>query len=385
MRWEFTTSTRILFGQETYREVPALAAPFGSRVLFVSDSMERSEGLVSDLRQKGFLVELLLVNQEPSMQVVLLAMRNILNGQTSLVISFGGGSVIDTGKAAAAFATNPGDPFDYLEVVGKGKPLQNASLPHIAIPTTAGTGSEVTRNAVISIPEKRLKVSLRSLFMVPEIAVVDPVLTCSLPASITATTGLDALTQLIEPFVSSSPTPLTDALCRDGIARVARSLLRACENPLDSNARQDMSLASLFGGMALANARLGAVHGMASPIGGMTQAPHGAICACLLPLVMAMNLRALRSREPGSPVIGRYTEIAQLLTGNTDATSDEGINWLKELCQAVGIRPLSDFGLRVEDYPILVEQSKLATSMKGNPVALSDSELTAILEESIGN
>lgn len=164
-----------------------------------------------------------------------------------VVAAVGGGSVLDAAKAVAAFAANPGDPLDYLEIVGRGRPLTSAPLPVVAIPTTAGTGSEVTRNAVLSVPEPRVKVSLRHPLMLPRVAIVDPALTDDLPPSLTATTGLDALTQLIEPFLSSRATPLTDALCRSGIPRIARSLRRACEHAGDTWARDDMALGSLLG------------------------------------------------------------------------------------------------------------------------------------------
>ncbi len=296
-----------------------------------------------------------------------------------MVIGFGGGSALDTGKAVAALLSNPGNPLDYLEVVGAGRALQEPSVPYIAIPTTAGTGSEVTRNAVITVPEKRVKVSLRSPYLLPRLAVIDPLLTYTLPPSVTASTGMDALTQLIEPFVCNSPTPLTDALCQDGIVRAARSLRAAYENGQAADAREDLALASLFGGMALANARLGAVHGMANPIGGMSHAPHGDICARLLPLVMATNLRALRTRQPASPAIARYTNVARLLTGNADASAEDGPAWIQALCQGLDIRPLKEYGLNSKDYPVLVEQSQKANSMKGNPLPLTDEELMAIL------
>ena len=232
-----------------------------------------------------------------------------------MVIGLGGGSAIDTGKAIAALLTNPGDPLDYLEVIGRGQALQQTPLPYIAIPTTAGTGSEVTRNAVLASHEHHVKVSLRSPLMLPRVAIVDPELTYSLPPAITASTGLDALTQLIEPYTCNSPNPMIDAICREGMQRAARSLKRAYQNGSDAAAREDMSIAALFGGMALANAKLGAVHGFAGPLGGLFPAPHGMICARLLPFVVEANVRALQMREPDSPVLKRYDEVAQLLTG----------------------------------------------------------------------
>jgi alcohol dehydrogenase class IV len=290
---------------------------------------------------------------------------------------------MDTGKAVAVLLKNPGNLNDYLEVVGSGHAFENQSAPCIAIPTTAGTGSEVTRNAVIAVPERRIKVSLRSPQLLPRVAVVDPELTFSLPPEITASTGLDALTQVIEPFVCNAPTPLTDAVCRDAIPRAARALLPAFRNGHDAVAREDMSLVSLFGGMALANARLGAVHGFASPIGGMIPAPHGAICARLLPIVMEANLNALQNREPDSPALPRYREVARLLTGEETASAADGAAWVWNLCCAMNIRPLSKYGLKSDEFPLLVSLAQKASSMKGNPVSLTDRELTEILEKSI--
>src|SRR5207249_4836064 len=192
-----------------------------------------------------------------------------------------------------------------------------------------------TRNAVLASPKHRMKVSLRSPFMLPKIALIDPELTYDLPPSITASTGLDALTQLIEPYVSSRANPLTDALCVDAIRRAARSLRIAVQHGRDRDARSDMALSSLCGGLALANAGLGAVHGFAGPIGGMFPAPHGALCACLLPQVMKINLRALRERLPASEVLRRYAEIAQQLTGDEAATAEAGVAWIEELCQTL--------------------------------------------------
>jgi alcohol dehydrogenase class IV len=297
-----------------------------------------------------------------------------------LIIGMGGGSAMDTGKALAALLNNPGELQDYLEVIGKGRALEQPSLPFIAIPTTAGTGSEVTRNAVISSPGQRVKVSLRSPFMLPRLAIIDPELTYSLPPEVTAYTGLDALTQLIEPFVSNAPNPMVDGFCREGIVRVAESLLAAYKNGQDVPARENMALASMLSGLALANGRLGAVHGMANPIGGMSHAPHGAICGRLLPLVIETNLAALRSRQPDSPSRMRYTEVARLLTGNTTANADDGFVFVKELCKKMDVRPLKEYGLIPVDYPDLVTQSQKANSMKGNPIPLTDEEINQLLE-----
>jgi alcohol dehydrogenase class IV len=380
MRFEFATANRILFGPGTLSEVPGIAAREGQRVFVVTDSQERCGILLNGLAKSGLSVSLFLVENEPDIEHIIMATRISRESDCQVVISLGGGSTLDTGKTTAALMSNPGNPLDYLEIIGAGRTLENPSMPYIAIPTTAGTGSEVTRNAVITVPKKRMKVSLRSPYLLPKIAVVDPELTYSLPPSITASTGMDALTQLIEPFVCNTPTPLTDALCRDGITRAARSLHMCYEYARDTNARQDMAMASLFGGMALANARLGAVHGIANLIGGMSFAPHGAICARLLPLVMETNLHALRTRQPDSPFLSRYTELARLLTGDENASADTGVIWISKLCQALDIRPLKEYGLNPEDFPVLVEMSQKANSMKGNPIILTNTELMTILE-----
>lgn len=288
--------------------------------------------------------------------------------------------MIDSAKAIAGLVTNPGAILDYLEVIGKGKQLAVPALACVAIPTTAGTGAEVTRNAVLASLEHQIKVSLRSAFLLPRIAIVDPTLTIDLPCSVTASTGLDALTQLIEPYVSIRANPVTDGLCIEGMRRVARSLRRAYERGQDLAAREDMALASLFGGLSLANAGLGAVHGFAAPIGGMFHAPHGAICAALLPHVMRVNLRALRGRLPDSDSLRRYDSVAKILTGSNEATAIDGVNWVSELCKAVQVPGLRAYGVTVRDSSALVAKAAKASSMKANPIVLTEDELTEALQ-----
>jgi alcohol dehydrogenase class IV len=291
--------------------------------------------------------------------------------------------VLDSGKAIAALATNPGDVLDYLEVIGKGRALLHSPLAYMAIPTTAGTGSEVTRNAVIESPEQNVKVSLRSPWMLPRVALVDPELTYHLPPHITASSGLDALAQLIEPFVSLKANPMTDAICREGLSYAACSLRHAYENGADQEAREGMSLASLFGGLALANAALGAVHGFAAPLGGMLHAPHGALCARLLPLVMEANLNALAARQPEHPALARYAEIAQILTGDKNASARAGVAWVHDLMSRLQIPTLSAYGMCEADFPEAVAKTMRANSFKGNPIALTQEELLTILEQAI--
>jgi alcohol dehydrogenase class IV len=253
----------------------------------------------------------------------------------------------------------------------------------LAVPTTAGTGSEVTRNAVLGSPEHRVKASLRSASMLPRLAIVDPELTLGLPRPVTASTGLDALTQLIEPYVSTRANSMTDLCCVDGLRQAAVALPRAWEDGGDAEARTAMSWAALLGGLALANAGLGAVHGFAAPVGGMFPAPHGAVCAALLPHAMEVNVRALRARSPESVALRRYEEVARLLTGNLQATADEGVCWVARICRKFEIPPLRQYGVREEHAAALVEKAGRASSMQANPIALTAEELRVIVTRAI--
>ncbi|HVO69338.1 MAG TPA: iron-containing alcohol dehydrogenase [Aggregatilineaceae bacterium] len=384
MRFEFATATRIVFGPGTLREIGPIAAGMGRRALVVVGcEAEYAAPLFDRLGEAGIEHIAYCVESEPTVEVALRGVDHARAERCDLVIGFGGGSAVDTGKAISALLTNPGDPLDYLEVIGRGQALTQPAAPYVAIPTTAGTGAEVTRNAVLAVPEQRVKVSLRSPLILPRVALVDPELTYSLPPQVTAYTGLDALTQVIEPFVSLKANPLTDAICREGIQRAGRSLERAFNNGDDAAAREDMSLAALFGGLALANAALGAVHGFAGPFGGMFDAPHGAVCAALLPHVMAANIAALRARQPEDPVLRRYDEVARLLTGSEYATAADGADWVGELCQALKVPGLSNYGLTQADFPALIDKAARSSSMKGNPIVLTPDELQSILERAL--
>jgi alcohol dehydrogenase class IV len=311
------------------------------------------------------------------------ALQQARQESCDLVIGLGGGSVIDTGKAIAALLTNPGEPLDYLEVIGRGQPLRRRAAPFIAIPTTAGTGSEVTRNAVLGSLEQRVKVSMRSPLMLPLLAVVDPELSLGSPPEVTASTGLDALTQSLEPYVSGRANPLTDGFCLEGLRCVRRSLQRTYRHRDDVDARTEMALASLLGGLSLANSALGIVHGFAGPIGGMFPAPHGAVCAALLPSGMAVNIRALRQRAPESKSLRRYETVARILTGKPHASPEDGVRWVSELCGELKVPPLGSYGIGEGDISTLVEKASRASSTKGNPIVLTTDELSEILVESL--
>jgi alcohol dehydrogenase class IV len=381
MRFQFSTAKQVFFGSGTVNHVAPLAAERGNRPLVLTGrSPQRVSALMNALTSQGLEITRHAVAAEPTVDMALAAVSKARRAKCDLVIGIGGGSVIDTGKVVAALITNSGQLVDYLEVIGSARPLLHPSAPYIAIPTTAGTGSEVTRNAVLGSPQHRVKVSMRSPFMLPDLAVIDPDLTLSLPPAITAVTGLDAFTQLMEAFVSNQSNALTDCICREGLQRVVDSLQRAYEDGTDRSARENMCLASLFSGMALANAKLGAVHGIAGPLGGMISAAHGGICAALLAAVMDANIRALRARAADSAGLERYNELARFLTRSAKARAEDGISWVRDLCQALKIESLAQLGLNKADLPALVAKSQKASSMQGNPIPLTEDELREILQ-----
>jgi alcohol dehydrogenase class IV len=379
LNFELSVPERITFGNGSLARLGQLVSGFGDRALIVHGANSDRAHSVERLLAKS-TTTLYQVRNEPSIEDIAKGVEEARAREVTLVIGIGGGSVIDAAKAISGLTANTGDILDYLEVIGRGNPLTKAGLPCVAIPTTAGTGAEVTKNAVIASLEHQVKVSLRSPFLLPRIALVDPELTYSLPGQVTIATGLDALTQLIEPLVSSRANPATDGLCREGISRVARSLSAVVQNGKDATAREEMALASLFGGLALANAGLGAVHGFAGPIGGMFNAPHGLICGILLPFVVDANIHALRLRAPDSLALGRYDEIGRLLTGSPDAVATDGLAWLTDVSTTLKVPTLSSLGIPKEAIPEIASKAAKASSMKANPIELTPPELEAILE-----
>jgi alcohol dehydrogenase class IV len=395
MRFEFATASRIIFGAGTLREIGPITAEMGRRAFVVTGrDTARVKPLTDLLSEQGIQADVFAVTGEPTTGIVQKGTEHARESGCDMVLGCGGGGVLDAGKAIAALMPNAGNLMDYLEVIGHGKPLTQPPAPYIAIPTTSGTGAEVTRNAVLGSPEHGVKVSLRHPLMLPRVALVDPELTYSMSPEITASTGLDALTQLIEPYVSKQANPMTGLFCREGLSRVARSLRRAYEDGRnadanssemrrrddhDAAARDDMALASLYGGLALANAKLGSVHGFAAPIGGMFPAPHGAVCARLLPVAMEINVRALKERQPEHPALLRYDEVAHILTGNPAATAQDGVAWVQSLCRDLNVPALSTYGITQEAFPALIEKAAVASSMQGNPVKLTTEEMQEIL------
>lgn len=382
--FEFATAGRIIFGTGRLREVGPIAASLGQRILLITGAQTgRAEAVRKQIEAAGCHVVVESVAGEPTLEIAGQLAAHAREEKSDLVVGFGGGSVIDAAKAAAALATNRQPVTHYLEVIGDGQPLTCDPLPVIAIPTTAGTGAEVTRNAVLHSPEAGVKISLRSPRMLPRVALVDPETMLSLPPAITATTGMDALTQLIESFVSVRANAMTDALCRTALPRVVRSLDKAFLDGTDLVARTDLAFASLMSGLALANAGLGAVHGLAAPLGGRFNAPHGAVCAALLAPVLQMNLAIARQKREMLPTVAKFAELVDLLSPGGEKEPEALILKVSLLTSRLGIQGLSHHGVSKTDFATLAELGLAASSMKGNPVSLSSENLQGVLAQAL--
>ena len=379
--FEFATAGRIMAGPGRARELPGVLAGLGSRFLVVTGAdPARHDKLLASLDRAAAVFP---VGAEPTVELVGAAVAAARKHDADVIAAIGGGSVIDTGKAVAMLLGNGGDALDYLEVVGSGQVITRPAVPCVAVPTTAGTGAEVTANAVLAVPSHRVKASLRSPMMIPRVALVDPLLTVSCPPPVTAASGLDALTQCLEPFVSVQATPLTDGLAREGLRRAGTGLRGAYADGEDLGARTDMAMCSLLGGISLANAKLGAVHGLAGVIGGTADVPHGLACAALLAPVIEANLRAARLSPSGAGVLERYTEAARLLTGQPDASIQDGLAWIRETLTLLHVPGLATFGLGPQQADDIAAKAVVSSSMKGNPVPLSHADLEAVLLEAL--
>ena len=377
--FDFATAARIHFGVGRAGQLREIVGGLGRRALVCTGSTpSRSADLLD-----GWTVPLTQFPcpSEPTVEQARQATAAAREVGADVVVAIGGGSVLDLGKATAMLLANGGDPLDYLEVIGRGQPIECPAVPFVAVPTTAGTGAEVTANAVLSSPEHGLKGSLRSTLMIPRLAVVDPLLAVACTPAVTAASGLDALTQCLEPLVSPRATPLTDSLAREGLRRAARGLRAAHADGSNISARGDLALCALCSGMALANAKLGAVHGFAAVLGGAIAIPHGTACAALLVPVVTTTVQALRSRAPDSPALARYEEAAALLTGRPDATVEDGLDWMRETLRRLDMPSLGGFGIADADADAdeIVAQAARASSMQGHPISLREEELHAIL------
>jgi alcohol dehydrogenase class IV len=374
--FDLAVPRRVLFGPGRADELSGLVPTLGRSVLLCTGrDPSRHRHLLGGLDP----VAVVAVPHEPTVDQVREATGAARTAGADVVVAIGGGSVLDLGKAVAVLLGNGTDPLDHLEVVGRGVPVERPGVPCVAVPTTAGTGAEATANAVLGSPEHGVKASIRGPHVLAAVALVDPLLTLSCPPAVTASSGLDALTQCLEPYVSPRANPATDAVAAEGLRRGARALRTAYEHGEDRAAREEMALCSLFGGIALANAKLGAVHGVAGVVGGMVDAPHGAVCAALLAPVVEANVRALRERAPAAPGLRRYAEVARLLTGRDGATVGDAVAWLRGTVAALDVPPLGAVGLRRAQYAEVATKAARSSSMQGNPVRLTEEELVTVL------
>lgn len=385
--FEWASAGRICFGRGTAAKAAGGFVAGHASVLLVTGTSGagRFQPIVDAMEKEGATVTCFaLPAGEPTVGTARAALEAGKECGATCVVAVGGGSAIDTGKAVAGLLPQPGDLMDYMEVVGKGQPITEPALPFCAVPTTAGTGAEVTKNSVFDDPEANVKASVRSNLMLPSLAVVDPELTVGVPKDVTAATGLDALTQCLEPYVCNQANPMTDAIALEGLTRAARSLRKVYHDGSDIDAREDMCVASLFGGLSLANAKLGAVHGFAGPLGGMLHGPHGALCAAMLPAAMTLNVRACAERAPeGSDYLSRFDTVARVLTGDPSATAPDGVEWVRAVCKELEIPGLAHYGMTEERIPEAIEKGQKSSSMKGNPVALTEDELAELLRMSM--
>ena len=365
---------RILFGRGEASRAVGLIRAFGLRGVVVHGAqVARAAWLIDGLHEAGADVLALPCPGEPTLAMLESALTVARSHGAQWVAAIGGGAALDLGKAVAALAPGTTPPMDHLEVVGRGLPLSAPPMPFIAIPTTSGTGSEATKNAVIGSPEHGRKVSLRDDRMLARLAIIDPALTDGCPHGVTLASGLDALTQVIEPYVCTRATPFTDALTRPAIPLGIAALQRLMQGE-DPGARDDLAWVSLCGGLALANAGLGAVHGLAGVIGGLIPAPHGAICGALLGPVLAVN----RRRATG-PLRARLDEVCGVLASAFATTPDEAPRALARWAADAGLPTLAVLGLDTASHPAVAAAAVASSSMKANPAELSAADLTEVL------
>ncbi len=385
--YDFLAPSRIAYGWGRWREVGPLAAAVGSRAWIVSGSRSlESAGIVAELHDvlREHRVEprsLAIAEGEPTVPVVDAAAARLraLGVQASdMIVAIGGGSAIDLGKALAALATNTqgGSVRDYLEGVGTGLSLVAAPLPVVAIPTTSGTGSEATKNAVISVENPGVKKSLRADGLMPRLVIVDPQLTCSLPPRVTAYTGMDAITQLIESYVSRRVKPIPQALALQGLRLALPAIVEAVERGESRPAREAMAHAALLSGMSLANSGLGLAHGVAAALGVHCGLSHGLACAVMLPVALQANRQVAESR------LAQLARAAHVSDDADDArAADALLVEIDRLCRRLGIpKRFGDLGVRADQVPVLVRDSR-GNSMDGNPRTIDDAELTRLIEE----
>ncbi|MBV7410548.1 iron-containing alcohol dehydrogenase [Maritimibacter sp. DP1N21-5] len=371
-----TAPKRTIFGRGARVTASAEVAALGARVLLVRGrSVAWVDALAGDLTRIGCRLETVFTRGEPDLEDVRSAVRAARAHRADCVLSVGGGAAIDLGKAVAGLSPSEGDVADHLEL-GAARTLElSTPLPFIAIPTTAGTGAEATRNAVIGVPERRAKISLRDSRLVPDLALVDPALTDHSPRALTLASGLDAVTQLVESYLCTRANPVTDALCRSAIPSAIAALHRLMKGE-DSKARDDMARASYLSGIALANSGLGIVHGLASVIGGRGAA-HGAICGRLLAPGLAVNYEVLK-QQTGS--VARFHDVEDWLAKGLGVSGESGNRALRRFVGANGLPDLQDLGVLKADVEAIAELSLSASSTRANPVVLTRADVIRVLD-----
>jgi alcohol dehydrogenase class IV len=384
----FVSMPRIEFGPGKFRGLDRLIQGFGKKVLLVTGraSLERSgkrTELAGKLETQALEYWVCRLDGEPSPDVVDSAVSAYRDRAIEVVVAVGGGSVIDAGKAISAMLTQDAPVKEFLEGVGT-REHPGHKVPFIAVPTTSGTGSEATKNAVLSrVGPQGFKKSLRHDRFVPDLAVIDPELMLSCPADVSAACGMDALTQLLEAYVSPKASPLTDALATSGLEYLMDSLIPVCTTEAGHlGKRAGMACAALFSGIALANAGLGIVHGLASVIGGRFPAPHGVVCGTLVGTATRLNLKALRNLgEAGVPGLMKYARIGALINGqafreeDTDRCADLLVSKIEEWTEALNLPRLGQYGMGPGDVDPIAE----AAGNKNNPVVLSKEEIRGLL------
>jgi alcohol dehydrogenase class IV len=389
--FEFFGVGRVIFGRGQFAHAGEVAGSLGHSALVVYNGGDAGAGgtidaLLDQLAMANIAATPFRQRGEPTVDAVDRALDAARAAGCDCVIGLGGGSAIDLAKAAAGLLANGGGALDYMEVVGKGRKVTKPALPWMAIPTTAGTGAEATRNAVIGYPEKQFKASIRSELLLPRVALIDAEAGADVPPAVTAASGMDALCQLIESYTSTGANPITDSMALHGIALASRSLRRTFETG-DLDARQDMAMAALLSGMTLTSAGLGAVHGFAAPLGANFPIPHGVVCAALLPRVIAANVDALSTPNTDLPLLSRYATVGRVLSGDATLSDslaiDRAVRETASLAVVLRIPRLSSFGLTWARVPEMVALARKASSMRFNPVVLSDEALAGILEHAL--
>ncbi len=378
--FQFMTATRIIFGENTYLSSLSLLSQFGYSVLLVTGKeLSRAQPVIDYLQQQKMRYQHIVIRCEPNITMVEEAAVAARKFKPDLVVAVGGGSAVDMGKALSAMIPNHGSVYDYVEVVGRCVPLKTKPIPFIAIPSLAGSGAEVTRKAVLKSGQDRVKVSLRSAELLPDVAIVDPCLTYGMSSLLAGRGAMEAFVHLMEAYVCSAPNPLTDMVCEQGLTKLSRAILPACLDD-DKRARGDLSFSAMLGGMAVSNAKQGAAHGLAAALGGKLEAPHSMITSRLAPHVMGENIIAAR-RKGREDILQRYRRIAYCLTGKEQQYEESCVTWSQEILDRLQLPKLDAFGVCHTSFEQVADDALKSVSIRGNPLPLTKDRLVHILQQ----